>query len=344
MKFKPVFLVGLVLMVLVFSCTPGNDLKVGLLMDDYVQERWHKDQDLFIQKVEELGGEVLVESSRGDENLQLELAKKLLNQGIKVLVVVPSHAEDTYKIINEAHKKGVQVIAYDRIIKNADLDYYVSFDNIIVGEMQADFVTQRIPTGGVAIIGGAPSDYNSVLYHEGYMNVLRPKVERGDIKIVYDQQVKEWKAEEAYKHMKKFLSTQSNELVAVIAANDALADGVVKALEEVDLDGKVLVTGMDAELEAVRRIVKGTQAMTIYKPIEALAFTAAQTAITLAKNEAVKNANRTIYNGKKYVPSILLSPITVDADNIRSTVVADSHLDQKAIYGQEPGSALEVSR
>jgi D-xylose transport system substrate-binding protein len=326
-------LLPILALVLLQGSKPAKKLKIGLCMDDYVQERWIKDQEAFIAKVEELGGQVLVEAARGNDSLQLEQAKKLIKEGVKVLVVVPTNAVISAQIVDIAHKAKVKVIAYDRIIKNADLDFYISYDNVKIGELQAKFVTNRLPAGNIAIIGGAPSDYNSMFLHEGQMNILEPFLERDHIKIVYEQFVKEWKEDEGYKHMEICLRrNKGTKIDAVILANDALAVGALKAIKEAGLEGQMIVTGQDADLNAVRSILKGSQSMTIYKPIEALAHTAAEAAVTLANKKTIKYANKSIFNGKIYVPSILLTPIVVDKDNIKTTVVADGHLKAEKLF------------
>src|SRR6056297_2616866 len=186
------------------SCQKGDSTyKVGLLMDDYVQERWEKDRDLLIKEVEKRGGVVEVEVASGDQEKQIEQAKKLLQKDVDVLVVVPVNHESAAEIVKAAHKKRAKVIAYDRLIKNCDLDFYISFDNVKVGVLQAQHLLKNAPEGDFALINGPKADNNSYLLKIGQLSVLQPKVEDGDINIIYDVFVDEWEGKEGYKHMKK---------------------------------------------------------------------------------------------------------------------------------------------
>jgi D-xylose transport system substrate-binding protein len=315
------------------GCTSDTTIKVGLCMDDYIQERWQKDRDLFVKKVEELGGKTLVESAKGDHELQLRQAQNLIKEGVKVLVIVPVNGESAAQIVEAAHSAKVQVISYDRLIKNSDLDYYVSYDNIKVGELQAEYLVKRKPVGNFAVISGPTSDNNSLLVKIGQMNVLQSYVDNGSVKVLINEFAKAWHKDEAYNIINNYFESGNESLDAIVVANDGLAEGAIEALRKRGLEGKVLVSGQDADLEAGKCIVKGIQAMTIYKPIEAIAYSAAITAMKIAKNEPVRNADRLINNGKKDVPSILLSPTVVDKDNILSTVVADGHLKEDQLYG-----------
>ena len=173
------------------------------------------------------------------------------------------------------------------------------------------------------------------MFREGQMNVLRPAIERGDIKIVADQWAKDWLPSEALRHTENALTQVQNKVVAVMASNDSTAGGVDQALEEQKLSGKVLVSGQDADLAACQRIVGGTQSMTVYKPIAPLATRAADAAVALAKHQAV-TANGRVNNGFKDVPSILLEPIAVDKDNLLQTVVRDGFVTMEAVYKNVP--------
>lgn len=326
------FIINVVLLIFLAGCFADDELKVGFSVHNFDSERWEKDKNFFVKKVEDLGGIPLVKVAGGDPDLQIEQCKELISAGVKALVVVPADGEAAAKIVEIAHKAGIQVIAYDRLIKNSDLDYYVSFDNIKVGELQAEYVRKRKPSGNYALIGGSKADNNSYQLKEGHLKVLKPSVDKGDIKIVFDEFMNAWNEEEAFNASERCLDA-SGDVDVIIAASDILAKGVIKSLQKRGLEGKVMVTGQDVSLNAGRSIVQGHQSMSIYKPIEAIAFTAAITAIKLAKGEPVKNANRFTFNGKAEVPSILLSPTVVDKDNLMSTVVADGYLKEDELYG-----------
>jgi D-xylose transport system substrate-binding protein len=167
------------------------------------------------------------------------------------------------------------------------------------------------------------------------MNVLQPAIERGDVKIVTDQWAREWLASEALKHTENALTQSKNNVAAVVASNDGTAGGAIRALEEQGLAGKVLVSGQDAELAAIQRIVAGTQSMTVYKPVAQLAQKGAEAAVALARGERVE-PNSTVNNGRKEVASLLLESITVDKNNVVDTVIKDGYLKMEDVYRNVP--------
>lgn len=287
---------------------------IGLLMDQFNVERWSKDTAFFIKAVQEMGGEVICLAANGNPDKQLDQAKALIKKGAEVLVVVPVDLKQAAEIVNVALKASRHVISYDRMIQNSFVDYYISFDNIKVGELQADYIRKRLEKGNIALIGGPPSDQNSNYLKFGQMGILQPYIERGDIKVVYTTMVKNWSFEEGYKAALECL--KGKKVDAIIAGNDLLASGAIKALEERGLSGKVLVAGQDADKEARENIVKGVQTVTVYKPIESLARNAARMAMDLANGNRVDYATSTINNGLKMVPSLLLNPTLVNKGNI----------------------------
>nr|WP_305147696.1 D-xylose ABC transporter substrate-binding protein [Anoxybacillus gonensis] len=312
-----------------------DKIVIGFSMDTLKEERWQRDKELFEAKVKELGAEVKTLAANGDDAAQLSQAEQLISEGVDVLVVVPHNAEASAAIVEKAHKEGIPVISYDRLIKNAEVDYYVSFDNVRVGEMQAQAIVEKAPKGNYVYIGGADTDNNAHLFRQGAMNVLKPLEEKGDIKIVYDQFSKDWKPEEALKNMENALTANNNNIQAVVAANDGTAGGVIQALAAQGLAGKVPVSGQDAELAALQRIVEGTQTMTVYKPIKAIATKAAEMAVALAKGEKIET-NQTVSNGKIDVPSVLLDPIAVTKDNVLDTVIKDGYHKLEDVFKNVP--------
>lgn len=314
---------------------PAKKIRIGLSMDTLKEERWQHDRDLFLARAKELGAEVEVQAANGDDRTQIQQAENLLTQGVDVLVVVPHNSEVSASIVEAAKRQCVPVISYDRLIRNSDVDLYISFDNIKVGELQAKYLMERAPRGNYVLIGGSPTDNNALLFRQGQMNVLQPAIGRGEIKVIADQWAKEWQASEALKHTENALTQARNDVVAVVASNDGTAGGVVQALSGQGLEGKVIVSGMDADLAGLQRVVAGTQAMTIYKPIKPLATKAAEAAVALARGEQI-TTNGTVNNGMKDVPSILLEPIVVDKSNMVETIIKDGFQKMEDVYRLVP--------
>ncbi|WP_257535519.1 sugar ABC transporter substrate-binding protein [Mesobacillus foraminis] len=313
--------------------TEDEKVYVGFILDTLQDERWYRDKELFETHVKELGAEVKTLAANGSTEVQISQAELLIAEGVDVLVVVPYDAEAAAEIVELAHKAEVKVVSYDRLINNADVDYYVSFDNEKVGELQASEIVKKKNKGKFAYIGGAETDNNAVLFRNGAMKVLQHLIDKGDIELVYDQYTEKWDPAVAERNMKEALKKEGNQIDAVVAANDGTAGGVIKALSASGLDGKIPVSGQDAELEGVRRVYKGTQTMTVYKPIVMLAKNAAEVAVKAGRNENIATET-SVHNGKADVPSILLDPIAVTKDNIQDTVVKDGYLDKKDITGE----------
>ncbi|MEW8986496.1 MAG: D-xylose ABC transporter substrate-binding protein [Bacillus sp. (in: firmicutes)] len=314
--------------------SPSDEkIKIGFSMDTFLEERWLKDRDLFKDAVEKLGAEVEIMAANGDDALQISQAEAMIASGIDLLMVVPHNAEAAATIVNKAHKAGIKVISYDRLIKNADVDLYISFDNVQVGELQAVAVSNIVPKGKYVYIGGAVTDHNAHMFKKGVFKVLQPFIDKGDITVVYDQWSQDWTPASAYENMKAALMANHNQIDAVIAANDATAGGAIKALEEQGLAGNIPVAGQDGDLAAIQRIVKGSQMMTAYKPIDYLTMEAAMIAVKMAKGEKVET-NRNMNNGKIEVPSVLLAPVPVNRTNIDETIISDGFHSFEDVYGK----------
>lgn len=313
---------------------PGAKLKIGFSMDTLKEERWQKDRDLFVKRAEELGAEVIVQSADGDDETQVNQAQALLMQGVDVLVVIPHNGDVAGAIVEAAAKQNVPVVSYDRLIRNSAPSLYISFDNEKVGEMQAQYLLDRAPKGNYILIGGAPTDNNAKMLRTGQMKVLQPAIDRGDIKIVADQWAKDWLAEEALKHTENALTQNRDDVVAVVASNDSTAGGVVQALAGKGLAGKVFVSGQDADLAALQRVVAGTQSMTVYKPVSQLAMKAAEAAVALAKGEK-PTTDKSVNNGRVDVPFIYLEPIAVDKENVDATVINDGYQKREDVYKKQ---------
>ena len=330
MKSLGYLLSTMLLALILASC--NNKPKIGFLMDTLDIERWGKDKELFEKRVEEMGGIPMVRVADGDSPTQLEQTMDLIYNHVDVLVVIPVDLHASRDIVKEAHKKDIPVISYDRMIRDSDVDYYVSTDNINIGELQAEYLSKMSPSGNFALLGGPTKDNNAALLHLGWMNVLQPLIERGDIDVVIDRFVDNWDADEAYDIINNYLSDGNPELDAIIAGNDQLAGGAIRALQEHNLQRDVLVAGQDADIEAIRNIVAGYQTITIFKPIDAMAYTAANMAMKLAEDEGPINTNITVNNGHKLVPSVLLSAQVVNRQNIKMTVVSEGFVNEDEIY------------
>jgi len=295
--------------------------KIGFSIDDLRLERWARDRDYFVAAAEKQGAKVFVQSADASEQRQIAQIENLISRGVDVLVIVPYNATVLNNAVKEAKKAKIKVISYDRLILNADIDAYISFDNKMVGEMQAQGVLAVKPKGNYYLLGGAPTDNNAKMLREGQLKVLQPLIDKGDIKVVGKQWVKDWNPAEAMSIVENALTANGNKLDAVVASNDATAGGAIQALASQKLDGKVAVSGQDADLAGVRRVIAGTQTMTVYKPLKLIATEAAKLSIQLVRGEK-PGFNSQYQNGFKQVDTLLLKPTMLTKANM-DVIVAD---------------------
>jgi D-xylose transport system substrate-binding protein len=313
----------------------ARPVRIGFSMDTLKEERWTRDKALVELRAREMGALLDIQVANGDDAVQTRQCDNMLIKGVDVLIVAPHNGEIAASIVEAAHRKGVPVIAYDRMIRNSDVDLHVAHEQEKIGEMQAAYALKHVPKGNYVLIGGAPTDYNAIILRNGQMRILQPAIDRGDVKIISDQFAREWRADEALRITEDALTRTGRKIHAIVASNDGTAGGAISALEGAKMDGKVLVTGLDAQKDAVQRIVRGKQTMTIYTPIRPLAFGAVDAAIKLARKEPVEAPHR-INNGKIDVPSILYDSIVVDRSNLDQTVIKDGYHSREDIYAGVP--------
>lgn len=331
MRVRPSIMCWLLVFLGVVSCWGQAQqkpaIKIGISLENAKGERWQTDLDEFQLRAQQLGAQILTRSADGDDDVQFQQVKDLLDTGIDVLVLLPHDTAKANRIVEAAHAKHVPVISYDRLIPNAHVDLYIGFDLFSVGVLQAQCLTEHAPKGNYILLGGSPLDPNSKVVRAGQMKVLQPFVDRGDIKVLADIWIPEWSPTQAYILVTQALrDLKLNDLkaplTAILASNDGTAGGAIQALEDNDLSGKVLVTGQDADLAAVARLYDGTQLMTVYKPLVGEARAATEAAVTLARHGNVDTAT-TVPNGAETTKAILLTPISVTRQNAKDTVFKD---------------------
>ncbi len=305
--------------------------EIGFCIDDLRVERWSRDRDYFVAAANKLGAKVSVQSADASEARQISQIENLISRGVDVIVIVPFNSKTLGNVVAEAHKAGIKVVSYDRLILDADVDAYISFDNEKVGELQAQGVYNAQPKGNYFLLGGAPTDNNAKMLREGQMKVLKPAIDRGDVKIVGQQWVPEWIAATALRITEDALTANNNKIDAIVASNDGTAGGAIQALAAQKMAGKVPVSGQDADLAAVKRVIAGTQTMTVYKPLKLIAGEAAKLAVDLAKGD--KPAYNAKYdNGKKQVDTVLLQPTLLTRSNV-DVVIKDGFYTQSQLAG-----------
>lgn len=305
-----------------------KDIKIGVSVGTLMQERWQREIEMFEAYAEENGFELLVQSADDNAQKQASQCENLITQGIDVLIIQSIDAEASSPIVAAAQEENIPVIAYDRFIMNADLDYYVTFDSVKVGEVQAQFVIDQAPKGNYIWLKGGPEDNNAHLVAEGQKNILQPYIDKGDINVVLEQWCKGWDPNEALKNTENGLTISKNDIQGVIASNDGTAGGAIQALTAQGLSGKTPIAGQDADLAACQRIVEGTQTGTVYKPLAKLNSAAISLAVELAMgNDAMNNIDSSlgrwtkINNNSKDVDSFSVDVVAIDKDNIYDIII-----------------------
>ena len=298
---------------------------VGISLDTLKQERWQHDRDTIEARVKALGGTVIATSANGDDTRQVSDIDALISNHVDVIIVVPHNGEALTRAVKAAKEAGIPIIAYDRLILNCDIDLYVTFDNVKIGALMAQYVVDRVPKdhpGRIVCVYGAQTDNNAKLLKQGQDSVLLPLVKAGKINIVHADWAADWNSENGKKIVNAAIAKSPQPIDGVVASADSVAGGVCQALLEEHLAGKVIVTGQDADLAACQRVMRGSQTMTIYKPLKQLADYAAQAAFDLAQGKKISAPN-SIDNGFKKVPAVFQDVTVVDKDNMFSTVVKD---------------------
>ena len=312
-----------------------GDAKIALLLPETKTTRYEEqDRPNFERKVKELCAdcEVIYSNANQDAAKQQQQAEAAITQGAKVIVISSVDVKSAAAIVERAAQSDVAVVAYGRLIPDAPIDYYVSIDPFEVGKQQAEVQMDAIEKAGgadpkVVMINGAPTDSNAKPYKDG----ARQTLEKRGAQVVKSFDTPDWSPDKAQQEMEGSIADLGNDgFDAVYVANDGMAGGAIAALKGSSIDPATrYVTGQDAELAGIQRILIGEQLMTVYQPIIQIAETAAEIAVPIAQGKGDPAADLTpekVDNGEKEVPSALLATIAIDKDNIESTVVKDGFL------------------
>ncbi len=310
-----------------------DNIKIGMSFDSFVIERWQKDRDVFVSAAKEYGAEVNVQNANGSLDEQISQIRYLIEKQMDVIVIVAVDCTGLSDVVSEAKQAGVKVIAYDRLISDADVDLYISFDNERVGSLMGEALSECVlENKKVLMLAGPIEDSNVSMIEKGFTAVMQ---EHG-IEIVDIMHADGWKAELASEYLNEHVE-MLDEVDAIMCGNDMIATNVIRTLSENRLAGKIKIVGQDADLEACQRIVEGTQVMTVYKPVEKLARKAAIYACRMAENkpflaESEQEEAAEISDGTYMVPYVVLEPISVNADNMKEVIIDSGFHFEEEVY------------
>jgi D-xylose transport system substrate-binding protein len=305
---------------------------IALLLPETKTARYEsQDKPHFEQKVKALCPNCKIIYSNADQDAaqQQQQAEAALTQGAKVLVLDAVDAASAGAIVQKAKAQKVPVISYDRLVTDAPVDYYISFDNVRVGQLQGQALAKKLKddgkaTGPIVMINGAPTDNNAKLFKQGATGALNS----AGIKVLKSYDTPDWSPDKAQTEMQQAITAVGETgFNGVYAANDGTAGGAIAAMKSAGINSAQRpTTGQDAELAAIQRIIAGTQYMTVYKAIKPEAEQAAQMAVDLVngRKPPASLVKDKVDNGQLQVPSVLLTPVTVTKDNVKDTIVKDA--------------------
>jgi D-xylose transport system substrate-binding protein len=332
----------------------GGEKKIALLLPETKTTRYEaQDRPLFEAKVRALCGDCQILYSNADQDaaLQQNQADAALTNGAKVMVLDPVDSASAASIVAKAKAQNVPVISYDRLITNADIDYYISFDNVAVGKLQGETLVKKLKddgkSGSIVMINGAPTDNNAKLFKQGAHSVI----DASGFKVGKEYDTPDWSPDQAQNEMEQAITALGKSgFVGVYAANDGTGGGAIAAMKGAGIDpASRPTTGQDAELAAIQRILTGEQYMTVYKAIKPEAEGAAELAVNLVNGktaEAAALAKQMTNNEQKDVPSIILTPIAVTKANAKETIgkmVSDGFLKATDICSGPAASACTAA-
>lgn len=306
-----------------------DKIEIGMSFDSFVIERWQRDRDVFVSTAKELGAVVNVQNANGEIQRQKEQIEYFVKRGVDVIVIICIDSDALKDSVQKAKDAGIKIIAYDRLVSNANVDLYISFDNKEVGRLMGEALASVTPkVENIVMLGGSPLDSNVPLVESGFLEVC----DEAFMNVLDTAHCDGWRAELAGEYIYNNPDI-INQADAIMCGNDNLASAVVRALAENRLAGNILVTGQDADLDACQRIVESTQLMTVYKPVEKLAKRAAECAIALAQGEEISGDDVTsISDGAYDIPYIGLTPVAVDASNMNDVIVSSGFHTKEDIY------------
>ena len=339
-------MIGVMVILLLTGCGAGTEetasdsdgekdkLQIGLSFDSFVIERWLRDRDMFVSTAQGLDAEVNVQVAGGVVDEQISQIEYFIQKKMDVIVIIPIDGEALYDVVKEAKSKGIYVICYDRIVPDVDADLYVTIDNEMVGTLMGESLIEACPDGGnIFAIYGSPTDKNVEEVEKGFKDALKGS----NLNVVYSGYCDNWLAELAATHVNKGLEI-TDDIVGIMCGNDDLASQAVKVLSENRLAGQVAVVAQDADLAACQRIVEGTQTMTVYKPIEQEASTAAKLAVRLGNGEDISEevdgiaVNETFNDGSNDIPYYKIAPVAVTAENMDEVIVDGGFHTREDVY------------
>ena len=323
--------------IMLAACNNKDNIKIGVLLPHPPEKegvRWEKERDIFKEQAKSSQAEITIKAAGRDAQKQYTQAQTMIEQNVDALITVPVNINSAARIVREAHENGVKILSYDRLIANAVPDYFVAIKSRAIGKEMIEYATQKKPEGNYVLFWGDRSDNNAIKEKNGQMKVLTPFINSGKIQIIYKTFVENWSVENARHEMERVLSLTDKKIDAIICSNDWLAEGTRKALVNHNITDSILITGMDGDLDALRRIIRGEQAITFYHPLNELVEVAFQKALQLAQDGSDIEHKTTVSNGKAQIPATMIKSILIDKNNIDEKIIEKGIYTKEQVYGK----------
>lgn len=331
----------------------SNGKTIGILMPTKSSERWINDGNDMVEELQKLGYKTDLQYAEDIVETQVSQAENLITKGVECLVIANIDGEALTDVCQKAHDSGIPVVAYDRLIKNTEyVDYYISFDNTLVGVQIGEYIEEALDlknangkSYNIELFAGSPDDNNAHMLYAGAMSVLQQYIDNGSLIVVSGQTnfdtvcTLRWDGALAQSRMENILTanySSGKKVDAVFSSYDGLSRGIVEALRSVgygtaDLPWPV-ITGQDAETATIKSIISGEQTQTIFKDTRELASRAVKTVDAILKGEEVEvNDTETYDNGVKVIPSYLCTPISVDINNYKEVLVDSGYIEESEL-------------
>jgi D-xylose transport system substrate-binding protein len=320
----------------------AEDVTVGVSWSNFQEERWRTDEAAIVAALEEHGARYISADAQSSSAKQLSDIESLIASGADVLIILAQDSAAVGPAIDAAEAEGIPIVAYDRLIED-DRAFYLTFDNVEVGRMQARAILEQAPEGNYVMIKGSPTDPNADFLRGGQQEVLQDAIDAGDITIVGEAYTDGWLPANAQRNMEQILTAQDNDVDAVVASNDGTAGGAVAALTAQGMEG-LPVSGQDGDHAALNRIALGTQTVSVWKDARDLGREAAEIAVELAggtEMSGIDGAEEWESPGGTTLWSKFLEPVPITRDNL-DVVVDAGWIDQTALCAGVPSGEVEV--
>lgn len=319
------------------GCTePDPAPKIGISFGVGEATRWQVEMDLMVERAKSLGLEVEARLNKTDKpKTQTQDCFELIDSGISVLILVPRDVRRTEEIINYAKSKNVKVLSYARSVLGEKIDLFVGVDIFRIGHVLGQHLVEKVYKGDVIVLGGDENDFNSKLLHLGAMQAIEPLVGEKGLRVILSTFVPKWSKDTAKDMVKKAVAANNNKIDAIFASNDKLAEGSLEALKELGITSKVIITGMDAEIPALKRIMEGTQDVTIFIDTNLLAVAAVDEANNMVTHRKVSSNSQISNEGPTKVDAYLITGKVVTKENMERVLFEGGHVSREAVLGNQ---------